>query len=81
MRHEGDTHWFLAKRIIPLGSRSRRGGTPGPVIIPLKIILDPTVAQFKSKPDYAEARATAFLTKKPSKRAQSMMKRLLWQEI
>lgn len=43
------------------------------------IIIDPTVSQFKSKPDYSKARGCGFLTKKPSKRAKELMHQLVWQ--
>lgn len=42
-------------------------------------ILDPTVRQFKTLPDYKNARGRGFLTKKPSKRAKRLMKTMLWQ--
>lgn len=42
-------------------------------------VLDPTVKQFKKKPDYTKARGCGFLTKKPSKRAKIMMEKLLYQ--
>jgi hypothetical protein len=42
-------------------------------------ILDPTVKQFKTKPNYYEGRGRGFLTKKPSKRARALMKLMLWQ--
>jgi hypothetical protein len=35
-------------------------------------------AQFKRAPDYTLAQGTGFLTRTPSKRAQSMMVRMLW---
>ena len=41
-------------------------------------ILDATAAQFKRRPDYSKATGTGFLTKKPSKRAVSMMNHMLW---
>jgi len=43
-------------------------------------ILDPTVAQFETVPPYDRAVGRGFLTKQPSKRAQQLMKTLLWQE-
>jgi len=43
------------------------------------IILDPTARQFEVEPDYSEARGRGFLTKRPSKRAQELMQKLLWQ--
>ena len=41
-------------------------------------ILDATAVQFKTKPPYDKAVGCGFLTKKPSKRAASMMKRMVW---
>lgn len=43
------------------------------------LILDPTVKQFKTKPDYNKARGCGFLTKRPSKRAKLLMRAMLWQ--
>jgi hypothetical protein len=43
------------------------------------LILDATRDQFKTTPPYDKARGTGFLTKGPSKRAQTMMGKLLWQ--
>ena len=43
-------------------------------------ILDPTALQFKSKPNYNQARGRGFLTKLPSRRAKEMMLNLLWQK-
>jgi hypothetical protein len=71
MRHEGDTHWFLAK-----SSGLWEQGTSGPRF---SIVLDPTVSQFETKPDYEKARGCGFLTKQPSKRAAELIKRMLWQ--
>jgi hypothetical protein len=65
MRHEGDTHWFLIKE-----ARNHYASD---------IIIDPTVSQFKTKPDYSKARGCGFLTKKPSKRARELMKKIVWQ--
>lgn len=43
------------------------------------IIVDLTCSQFAEKPDYTKARGCGFLTKQPSKKAQELMKRLVWQ--
>ena len=64
VKHEGDTHWFLKHLAC--------GGCP-------EAILDPTISQFKSKPDYTSARGCGFLTSKPSKRAKKMMRIMVWQ--
>ena len=49
--------------------------------VPTGLILDGTAKQFGgSLPDYRQARGTGFLTKRPSKRARSLMYKLLWQE-
>lgn len=45
------------------------------------IILDPTVSQFKTKPDYSKARGCGFLTRRPSRRARDLMKRMVWQDV
>ena len=42
-------------------------------------IVDATARQFDRVPDYSRAVATGFLTHRPSKRAVSLMKRMLWQ--
>jgi hypothetical protein len=44
------------------------------------LIVDPTVRQFKNKPNYENGRGRGFLTKKPSKRAVEMMEKLVWQK-
>ena len=44
------------------------------------LILDPTVSQFKSKPDYSQAIGKGFLTKAPSARAGKLMFQLVYQE-
>lgn len=43
------------------------------------MIIDATVKQFKTKPDYTKAKGCGFLTKKPSKRAQALMEDMIWQ--
>jgi len=43
------------------------------------LILDPTVKQFKRKPNYSQARGRGFLTKQPSQKAQFLIETLLWQ--
>ena len=64
MYHEGSSHWFLRYNVYPN----------------FRKIIDPTVKQFKTKPDYSKAKGKGFLTKKPSKRAKALMKKLVWQE-
>lgn len=44
------------------------------------LILDPTVKQFKHRPDYSKATGRGFLTKKPSKRATKMIEIMLWEK-
>jgi hypothetical protein len=44
------------------------------------LILDPTASQFKSLPDYQRAVGCGFLTKQPSKRAQLLMDKMVWQD-
>jgi len=39
-------------------------------------VLDITVEQFKTKPDYARFRGRGFLTKGPSKRAKKLIERI-----
>lgn len=72
VRHEGDVHWYLVRRRdFHLGYKI---GT-----LMDRQIIDPTVSQFKTTPDYEKGRARGFLTKKPSKRAQAMMENMVWQ--
>ncbi len=70
LRHEGDTHWYLVLTIMDLDDHwySER-------------IIDPTVSQFKTKPDYSKGRGRGFLTKKPSKRARELMFQMTWQVV
>lgn len=42
-------------------------------------IIDPTRAQFRTTPPYADGRGRGFLTKRPSKRARALMRILVWQ--
>ena len=44
------------------------------------VVVDPTIAQFKNRPPYHLGKACGFLTKAPSKRAQLLMEKLLWQD-
>ena len=66
LRHEGDTHWYLVRRLF------RVSGTQ-------ELIIDPTASQFKTLPDYSQGRGAGFMTKRPSKRAREMMDRMVWQ--
>jgi hypothetical protein len=66
MKHEGETHWFLTLDV----------GHPRGLIV-----IDPTVRQFRTKPNYDKGRGSGFLTKRPSKRAREMMKRMVWQHL
>lgn len=43
------------------------------------LVLDPTVKQFETKPDYTTAKNCGFLTKGPSRRARVLMQTMLWQ--
>jgi hypothetical protein len=43
------------------------------------MIVDPSVRQFKKKPNYSRAVGTGFLTKKPSQKARVMINLLTWQ--
>lgn len=43
--------------------------------------IDATVRQFRGKlPDYNKAVGAGFLTRKPSKRARELMRRMVWQQ-
>jgi hypothetical protein len=42
------------------------------------LIIDPSVRQFKKRPPYEFGRGTGFLTRKPSKRAVSLIERLTY---
>lgn len=67
MNHEGESHWFLLKEKTNHYSSDW--------------IIDPTVSQFKTRPDYSKAKGKGFLTKRPSKRAKALMKLMVWQEV
>lgn len=43
------------------------------------LILDPTVSQFATTPDYTRARGRGFLTRQPSRRAAALMRSIVWQ--
>jgi hypothetical protein len=43
------------------------------------LVIDPTVSQFKTRPDYSKAVGCGFLTKGPSRRAEKLMKMMMWQ--
>lgn len=46
------------------------------------MILDPSRRQFgNSVPCYGLARGCGFLTKRPSKKARELMRRMTWQEV
>ncbi len=70
MPWEGDMHWYLMRGLFES-------------VNPVPIVLDPTVKQFKKKPTMFHRKnlsvGCGFLTKRPSKRAREMMKRMLWQ--
>lgn len=70
VRHEGDVHWFLVFEGTKNLGYYGLGGC--------RVVIDPTVSQFKTKPDYNKGRGRGFLTKKPSTRA--LMKTMLWQK-
>lgn len=42
-------------------------------------IIDATVSQFKEVPEYWKAVGCGFLTKRPSRRAKELMRKLVWQ--
>jgi hypothetical protein len=44
-------------------------------------ILDATVSQFRTAPDYTKARGCGFLTKQPSRRAAALLRTLVWQGV
>ncbi len=79
IRHEGDTHWYILRRLlvppIPGTSFKRRKSFQ----MEIRVKIDPTAKQFKTLPDYSKAVGTGFLTKRPSKKARELMKKLLWQ--
>lgn len=71
VRHEGDVHWFLVKKINPFHN--------GPAWTKPHVIIDPTAQQFKTPPPYHKGAGRGFLTKQPSKRARALMEQMLWQ--
>ncbi len=66
VRHENGTHWYLVKR-AQVGFET------------VETVIDPTRAQFATRPPYENGRGRGFLTKKPSKRAIKLMDIMLWQ--
>ena len=66
MRHEGVSHWFLV----------RRTASDSEMMDKDLVIIDPSVEQFKQKPNYSKARGRGFLTKQPSKRARELITRM-----
>lgn len=42
--------------------------------------IDATSKQFDKLPDYSRACGAGFLTKRPSRRARALMKKLVWQD-
>lgn len=72
MRWEGDTHWFLMKVVVNSYAYPERHQRHA-------VIMDPTVSQFKTRPNYTLARAKGFLTKEPSRRARVLMETMVWQ--
>lgn len=72
MRWEGESHWFLKKLVK--NSNDFTGGYTW-------VVIDPTASQFKETPDYTLGKGKGFLTKKPSRRAQLLMQKMLWQGI
>lgn len=79
LKHEGDTHWYLVKRFPfpPVEGTSLTKMKIWQIVG--SVIIDPTASQFKTPPDYSKGVGAGFLTKKPSKRAREMMKKLVWQ--
>jgi hypothetical protein len=61
--HTYRTHWYLVWR----GPFEEDGGET--------YVLDPTVAQFVTAPDYTHGRGCGFLTKRPSAAARAILKR------
>ena len=43
------------------------------------VVLDPSVKQFRKRPDYSKGKGCGFLTKKPSKKAAKLIAQLTWQ--
>lgn len=62
VRHEGETHWYLI-------------GPPGG-FYGHRHVLDVTAEQFKKPVPYGRGRGKGFLTRKPSKRAREVMRRV-----
>lgn len=76
VKHEGDTHWFLAKKTFWWVAKNKK---PVEGFWKNVMILDPTRKQFRKRPPYELGRACGFLTKNPSKRAKKLMNKMLWQ--
>ncbi len=71
MHHEGKSHWFLRQVHVIHDMETEYPYASD-------VILDPTVSQFKTRPDYSTARGCGFLTKEPSKKAKALMSVLVW---
>ena len=68
-------HHILGRDWRPMVMRVR-GGTHWFLKHKTGIVLDPSSKQFAKTPNYDKARGCGFLTKKPSKRAQALIKTL-----
>lgn len=65
IKHEGTTHWYLRK-ITGWDTNMR----------PILEYIDLTAGQFETPVPYEQGTATGFLTKAPSKRAQTLIERI-----
>lgn len=77
VHHEGSIHWYLVHRDEP--EARTRVAKLETSIVGSQLVLDPTVSQFKTKPNYWKGRGRGFLTKEPSRRAQALMEKMVWQ--
>jgi hypothetical protein len=78
VRHEGSVHWYLVLRTAVTTSSTYHDGYAETSMVDR--VVDPTASQFKTTPDYSRGRGRGFLTKRPSKRARALMRRLVWQD-
>lgn len=79
LKHEGDVHWYLVLTTQLMETPAQTTFAHLFHQTQSRVIVDPTVSQFKTPPDYSKGRGRGFLTKKPSKRAAALMQKMVYQ--